>query len=336
MAAAVLGVSANGLAQLITRSRTGLLERYLQAHLQAQVADECRPVVEHLAAYVNREITPQGAARIDSHLDSCVDCKQRLMDLDDLGGMLHTLAVPIPVTLTAKAVSRWKLQASAASSVERPALSLVPFPNLARKPLAGAALGVLGMGIIGVAVVGGPLLNHGLGGSGIPPAAASPSEVNQPFRIGDAVIPAFDNNLFGAGAGALSALRGAAPGAGPTAANPAGAGTAAGGAPTAGPTASLGSPTVPSPPVTPPTTTPPISVPPPPNNPTQQLPPPIGSGPSPTQSLPPPIGSGPTPTTPPPPSLPPATLPPAPVPTPAPPAPAPSPLPLSTTLPTLP
>jgi hypothetical protein len=334
MAAAVLGVSANGLAQLSTRSRTGLRERYLQAQLQTHVADECRPVVEHLAAYVTRDITPQGAARIDSHLDRCVDCKQRLMDLDDLGGMLRTLAVPIPVTLTAKAVSRWKLHASTASSVERPAMSLVPFPNFARKPLAGAALGVLGLGIIGVAVVGGPLLNHGLGGSGIPPAAASPSEVNQPFRIGDAVIPAFDNNLFAAGAGALSALRGAAPGAGPTAANPAVAGTAAGGAPTAGPTASLGSPTVPSPPVSPPTTTPPIQVPQQPNP--GPLPAPIGSGPSPTQGLPSPIGSGPTPTTPPPPSLPPATLPPAPVPTPAPPAPAPSPLPLSTTLPTLP
>jgi hypothetical protein len=285
--------------------------------------------VEHLAAYVTREITPHGAARIDSHLDRCVDCKQRLMDLDDLGGMLRTLAVAIPVTLTAKAVNRWKLDASTASSVERPGSSWVPFPNFAHKPLAGAALGVLGMGIIGVAVVGGPLLNHGLGGSGIPPAAASPSEVNQPFRIGDAVIPAFDNP-FSAGAGALAALSGAPTGAAATSANPAGLAAPTAGGPSGATPGSLG-PTVQSP-----TATLPIPPPPPPPNPGPQLPAPIGSGPSPTQSLPPPIGSGPTPTTPPPPSLPPATLPPAPVPTPAPPAPAPSPLPISTTLPTLP
>src|SRR5437667_376203 len=99
------------------------------------------------------------------------------MDLGDLSAMLRSIAVPIPATLGAKAISRWKLEASTAASVTRSPLRLVAFPTTARKPLAGAALGVLGIGIIGAAVVGGPLLNHGLGGSGIAPAAASPSEV---------------------------------------------------------------------------------------------------------------------------------------------------------------
>src|SRR5437588_12464238 len=99
MAAAVLGVSPNGLAQLSMRSQTGLRERYLQAHMQARVADDCRPVVEHLAAYVTGEMTPHDAARIDRHLDACVDCKQRLVDLVHLGAMLRSTDVPIPSTL---------------------------------------------------------------------------------------------------------------------------------------------------------------------------------------------------------------------------------------------
>ena len=51
-AAAVLGVSTNGLSQLIVRSRTCLRERYLQAHGQSKIADDCQPVAEHLNAYV--------------------------------------------------------------------------------------------------------------------------------------------------------------------------------------------------------------------------------------------------------------------------------------------
>jgi DNA-directed RNA polymerase specialized sigma24 family protein len=340
-AAAVLGVSANGLAQLSVRSRTGLRERYLQAHMQERVPDDCRPVVEHLTAYVTGEMTPHDAARIDSHLDRCVDCKQRLVDLDHLGDMLRSTAVAIPSTLVAKAISRWKLEASATSSVARQPMRLVPFPTTARKPLAGAALGVLGIGIIGAAVVGGPLLNHGLGGGGIAPAAASPSEVDRPFQIGNAISPVLANNLLTVGAGPLAALSGvAAPGAAAaaTGANPAAAAVSGGATAVPGavngllptvPTPAAPAPTtptvpvVPSPPVSPPITLPPL---PPPLGPggggggggvlpkplAPIVPAPIGTGPNPIASLPAPIGSGPAPTLPPSPTV---TIPPVTVPT---------------------
>ncbi len=339
MAAAVLGVSANGLAQLSVRSRTGLRERYLQAHMQARVAEECRAVVEHLAAYVTGDMTPHNAARIDSHLDRCVECKQRTMDLDHLSAMLRSTAVPIPSTLVTKAISRWKLEVSAAVSVTRQPMRLVPFPTTARKPLAGAAAGMLGLGIIGAAVVGGPLLNHGLGGGGIAPASASPSEVNRPFQIGNAISPVFANNLLTVGTGPLAALSGvAAPGIAAAAivANPptGAAATVAPGAsngllppvltsPTAPPASPTGPVTAPSPPPLPPvpTTVPsnpltpilpqPIGTAPNPVAPI--LPAPIGTAPNPISSLPAPIGSGPAPTLPP--SLPTVTTPPLPVPT---------------------
>jgi DNA-directed RNA polymerase specialized sigma24 family protein len=367
MAAAVLGVSGNGLAQLAMRSRTGLRERYLQAHIQARVAEACRPVVEHLAAYVTGQMTPHDAARIDSHLDGCVECKQRRLDLDDLGAMLHSLAVPIPATLAARTISRWKLEISTAASVTRPQLRLVPFPTTARKPLAGAALGVLGVGIIGAAIVGGPLLNHGLGGGGIAPAAASPSEVNRPFQLGNAVSPVFANNLLTVGSGPLAALSGAAaPGANAaaaTAANPAPPVAAPAGA--AGATGVPGTngllPAVPPAPAPPAPTTPTLpQVPPAPSPPSPPitlppLPPPLGSGgsgggggggllpklPPPLPNPPPPVGSGgggggggglPLPPTP---TVPQITVPPQPS-LPAPTSPPPPSLLPKTTLPTLP
>jgi DNA-directed RNA polymerase specialized sigma24 family protein len=319
MAAAVLGVSGNGLAQLAIRARNGLRERYLQAHMQARVADGCRPMVEHLAAYVTRQMTPHDAARVDRHLGGCVECKQRLLDLEDLGATLRSLAVPIPATLGARTISRWKLEISTAASVTRPQLRLVPFPTTARKPLAGAALGVLGVGIIGAAIVGGPLLNHGLGGGGVAPAAASPSEVNRPFQLGNAVSPVFANNLLTVGSGPLAALSGAAaPGAkaaAATAPNPvpaaAAAAAPAGPASAAGPVPALPPvlPPVPAAPSPPPTiphvTVPPTPPPPSPPITLPQLPPPLGGGgsgggsggllprlPPPLPNPPPPVGSG--------------------------------------------
>jgi RNA polymerase sigma factor (sigma-70 family) len=358
MAATVLGVSRNGLAQLTMRSRAGLRERYLHAHMQARVANQCRPVVEHLAAYVTGQMTPHEAARIDSHLDGCVECKQRLVDLDDLGAMLRSIAVPIPATLGAKALSRWKLEVNAAANVARTRMRLVPFPSTARKPLAGAALGVLGIGIIGAAIVGGPLLNHGLGGSGISPATASPSEVDRPFQLGNAVSPVFANSLFTVGNGPLAALSGvAAPGAAAaaaTAANPAIAQPGAGTNPVSGLLPSGPASPSQAPPVSPPSgpTLPPVpstpSVPSAPSVPstgtiTSPLPAPIGSGSNPlpapigsgsnplpapigsgSNPLPAPIGTGPTPTAPLPTSPPPTLLPQTTTPK------------LSTTLPTIP
>jgi DNA-directed RNA polymerase specialized sigma24 family protein len=183
-ATAVLGVSANGLAQLGTRARSGLRERYLQAHLQGTVAIGCRPVVEHLAAFATKELPPTELTAIEGHLRSCEDCRDRVADLDDLGAMLTRIAVPVPATLVSMTTSRWKAGANAATVVSRSRLGLLSFPSSGRKPVAGAALAVMGLGIIGAAVVTGPLLNHGRGFGGLAPAAAAPTEVNQSGATG--------------------------------------------------------------------------------------------------------------------------------------------------------
>src|SRR5262249_14959831 len=77
-AAAVLGVSGTGLAQLDSRARAGLRERYLHAQLEAAVVDGCRPVLEVLCGYAAGSL-PQGErATVDEHLVDCEDCRQRL------------------------------------------------------------------------------------------------------------------------------------------------------------------------------------------------------------------------------------------------------------------
>jgi RNA polymerase sigma factor (sigma-70 family) len=143
-AAAILGVSDKGLSQLSSRARSALQDRHLAG--------------DHL--------------------------EERVADLDDLGAMLAELAIPVPPTLVAMATSRWKAAANSASVVSRSRMGLLSFPPSGRKPLAGAALAVAGLGIIGAAVVSGPLLDHGRGTSGVPPAVAVPSEINQVGALG--------------------------------------------------------------------------------------------------------------------------------------------------------
>jgi DNA-directed RNA polymerase specialized sigma24 family protein len=273
-ATAVLGVSTNGLAQLSTRARSGLRERYLQAHLQGTVATGCRPVVEHFGALATRELPPSELTEIEGHLRSCDDCRDRVADLDDLGAMLARIAVPVPATLVSTTTSRWKAAANAATVVSRSRLGLLSFPSSGRKPVAGAALAVLGLGIIGTAVVSGPLLNHGRGFGGLAPAAAAPTEVNQsgtgglnPFLLsGDqSPAPTFTAPPAPTTTAAGTSETGAASGA--TAAGGGGAGASGGHASSTG---------VPSAPSAPTTTI------------VRSLPPPVGGGPPlPAVTLPP-------------------------------------------------
>ena len=184
--AAILGVSGNGLDQLSHRAQSGLRERYLQAQLHGPVPASCRPVVEHLAAFIANSLAPPKLAPIERHLRKCNDCQEREAELDHLGTMIAPIAVPVPPTLVAMATSRWKATANAATVVPRTRLGLLSFPTSGRKPLAGAALAVMGLGIIGAAVVSGPLLSRGPGFGGLAPAAAAPTEINQSGASGGA------------------------------------------------------------------------------------------------------------------------------------------------------
>lgn len=95
-AAGMLGVSANGVAQLAVRARAGLRERYLQAHLPI-VDGECQESVSRLGAYVGGALGVRELSRVDQHLASCDDCRTRETELREIGTTLRKAVLPVPL-----------------------------------------------------------------------------------------------------------------------------------------------------------------------------------------------------------------------------------------------
>lgn len=98
-AASRLGLSPNGAAQLAVRARTGLRERFLQAHLRKSVDPLCRATVDRLGAYVGGGLAPRDLAKVDQHLAGCTPCQARRRELDDVRTALRRAALPVPLVL---------------------------------------------------------------------------------------------------------------------------------------------------------------------------------------------------------------------------------------------
>lgn len=98
-AAQRLGLSPNGAAQLAVRARSGLRERFLQAHLRKTVDPQCRTTVDRLGAYVGGGLSPRDLAKVDQHLAGCPSCEVRRKELEDVGTCLRRAAVPVPLAL---------------------------------------------------------------------------------------------------------------------------------------------------------------------------------------------------------------------------------------------
>ncbi|MGH9283159.1 MAG: sigma-70 family RNA polymerase sigma factor, partial [Acidimicrobiales bacterium] len=93
--AGLLGVSANGVAQLAVRARAGLRQRFLQAHLrQADVRGRCRETVDRLGAYAAGGLAPRDISKVDQHLAGCDTCRSRLAQLEDMAPSLHRTVLP--------------------------------------------------------------------------------------------------------------------------------------------------------------------------------------------------------------------------------------------------
>ena len=109
-AAGMLGVSANGVAQLAVRARAGLRERYLQAHLPV-VEGECRDAVSRLGAYVGGALAVRDLSRVDQHLAACDDCRSRETELREIGTTLRRAAMPLPLGVAGLG-ARWLRRAT--------------------------------------------------------------------------------------------------------------------------------------------------------------------------------------------------------------------------------
>ena len=205
-AAPMLGVSANGLAQLAVRARAGLRQRFLQAHLRAPVARACQFPVDKLGAYIAGGLSPRETAKVDQHLAGCADCRQQVEELEDLGSLLRRVVTPVPLALAAVSLSKWKLAMKSVSMVSRnPAL------NYARKPIAAAAVALFALGVIGATVFDRPdgdgnspsiaAQDGGQDGNGGSPTVDQNLDVNTPAVQAGAVgiIPGFTSGDFAIG-----------------------------------------------------------------------------------------------------------------------------------------
>ena len=90
--APLLGLRPNGVAALAYRAREGLRQAYLTKHLPEPGRRECRSTVDKLAGFV-RHNTPQPLSRkINRHLNTCADCRDRADALttanNELSGLL--------------------------------------------------------------------------------------------------------------------------------------------------------------------------------------------------------------------------------------------------------
>lgn len=158
--ASVMRITPNNAAQLAARARTALRTRYLQAHLGDNVEDGCRETVDNLGAYVSGKLAARDLAAVDQHLAGCEACRDRAADLEDLGGRLRKIVLPLPLALSPKAIDA--LRASALSPVASNDVSGGAFwSDLAtrlQKPLMATTAGLVAVGVLAIGVLTGPKL----------------------------------------------------------------------------------------------------------------------------------------------------------------------------------
>ncbi|MBV9936487.1 MAG: sigma-70 family RNA polymerase sigma factor [Actinobacteria bacterium] len=148
----MLGLTPNAAAQLAVRARAGLRERFLQAHLRA-AAGSCTFTVERLGAYVAGALAPRDVAKVDQHLAGCEECRARQAELEDLGGLLRRVAIPLPLALGAVTLSKFKLASASATAIRRAATGTAGSAARVQRPLAAVTTAMIALGVISLTVV---------------------------------------------------------------------------------------------------------------------------------------------------------------------------------------
>ena len=134
--APLLGMRPNSVAALAYRAREGLRQAYLNMHLPDSPRRECRPTVDKLAGWVRHSIPQPLSRKINRHLDTCSDCRERADTLakvnNEMGGMVAPVVLSAPLAavvadagtvsglLTAKAAA---VQVAAAVAVTATAIT---------------------------------------------------------------------------------------------------------------------------------------------------------------------------------------------------------------------
>lgn len=129
--ATLLGLTANTAAQLASRARGALREKFVQAQLRQPVSDDCRFCVDRLGGYITGRLSPRDLAKVDQHLTGCADCRERAAELDDLGTSLRRAVLPLPLLLGPAAIAKWKLASAATGAAPTAVASTAGTASLA-------------------------------------------------------------------------------------------------------------------------------------------------------------------------------------------------------------
>jgi RNA polymerase sigma factor (sigma-70 family) len=101
-AAPLLRLTPNNVSQLALRARGRLRERYVQLHVRNHATGDCLEATERLGALVAGELTPTQETRVRGHLAECVDCRERLAELEDIGLTLRRASAPVWLALLSR------------------------------------------------------------------------------------------------------------------------------------------------------------------------------------------------------------------------------------------
>jgi RNA polymerase sigma factor (sigma-70 family) len=91
--APMMGLTPNGVAAMAYRARERLRQHYLQEHIAADPADECRWAIERLGAHVRGGLSRRDNRRVDDHLAECGRCHLLFVELAEVNaGLREVLA----------------------------------------------------------------------------------------------------------------------------------------------------------------------------------------------------------------------------------------------------
>ena len=93
--APLLGLTPNGVSAMAFRAREGLRKAFLQAHVNQEPSEQCRPTVTKLGAWTRGGLKGRDAVHIDEHMDTCAECRKLASELSDVNGALRGMVAPI-------------------------------------------------------------------------------------------------------------------------------------------------------------------------------------------------------------------------------------------------
>ncbi|MGK5500910.1 NPCBM/NEW2 domain-containing protein, partial [Streptomyces sp. URMC 125] len=195
--APLLGLTAEGTAELAQRAVEGLQQAYLQTHLALSRTGDgaCAPYVDRLGTYARGGLRTRSARALHRHLDRCPDCRSAARGARDVRGRLRAL-LPVAVVgwgagvYSAEAAQAAAgLAAGAAPGADAPAAGgataggAAVFEGLGATAKAGVTAGVMAAAVataLTLALVGDGQRSRGpvpdsAPGSGARPSAASVS-----------------------------------------------------------------------------------------------------------------------------------------------------------------